>query len=124
MKIQLLCPLPAPTGGSGSHKNSPIPLPPGTPRPHRRNAEESHRRQTAPHLPHLPTVSRPLVFELEDEDNKENQPLPYQREEEPGPLSDLLHQLLRRWEQDIDSLRDKVLEDFNGFKQRLGIRTY
>ncbi|AFV27107.1 E4 [human papillomavirus 164] len=127
MKIQLLSPLPAPTGGSNNHHKPPStnPLPPGTPRPSRRNADD--RRPLQPHLPRVP---RPLIFELGDEDsNKENEPLPYQREEEQqpaqhSPLSDLLSQLLQRWEQDIDSLRNKVLEDFDNFKQRLGIRTY
>nr|AYA93645.1 MAG: E4 protein [Human papillomavirus] len=130
MKIQLLSPLPAPTGGSGSNpKNPPTnPLPPGTPRPSRRNADDP-RRSTGQslHLPHLPRVPRPLIFELGDEEpNKENEPPQYQREEEQqhSPLSDLLSQLLQRWEQDIDSLRNKVLEDFDNFKLRLGIRTY
>ncbi|AHA37345.1 E4 [human papillomavirus 168] len=122
--IQLLCPLPVPTGGPGTPKLTPTnQLPPGTPRPQRRNADDQSKRQT--HLPPLPpAVRRPLVYELGDEEeNKGNEP-PYQSEDELSPLGDLLRRLLLKWEHDIDCLRDKVTDDFNDFKKKLGIRPY
>ncbi|ADH29795.1 hypothetical protein, partial [human papillomavirus 119] len=120
--IQLLCPLPASSGGQQNppKNHTPSPLPPGTPRPHRRNADDLLKRPLPLQHPH----NRRLVFEIGDEE-KENEPLPYQKEEDvppSTPLNDLLCQLLHKLEVDIDSLRDRVWEDFNVFKQKLGIR--
>ncbi|ATQ38272.1 E4 [Gammapapillomavirus 8] len=125
--IQLLCPLPVPTGGPVTPKNpSTNQLPPGTPRPQRRNADDLSKRQIhLPPLPQQPAARRPLVYELgEEEENKENEPVPYQSEEDLSPLGELLRRLLLKWEHDIDCLRDKVTDDFNDFKRKLGIRPY
>nr|AYA93590.1 MAG: E4 protein [Human papillomavirus] len=126
IEMQLLSPLPVPTGGSGTNQKTPpsSQVPPGTPRPQRRNADESQKRSTLLHHPQQLPARRPLVFEIGDEeDNKENV-APYQKEDEWSPLSELLRQLLLKWEADIDCLRDRVLEDFSDFKSKLGIRPY
>ncbi|ATQ38293.1 ^E4, partial [Gammapapillomavirus 8] len=123
----LLSLLPAQAGGQPipPKSNSSNPPPPGTPR-HPRRAED-HLKRGSGQLPpplHHPHVRRPLIFDIEDEE-KENEPPQDQKEEDyhGGPLTDWLARLLQKWEEDIDSLQRKVLEDFKDFKLKLGIHT-
>ncbi|ABR20506.1 E4 protein [Human papillomavirus 88] len=124
IKILLFLPLPPALLG-GPHPSPPKPIstpqPPATPRPlPRREVQGSdYKRRSA-----QPPPRRPTIFDLQEEDEeKENEP-PEQREEEQPPtetLSENLSRLLRRWDQDIEHLKDLVSRDLDDFKRTLGI---
>nr|AYA93822.1 MAG: E4 protein [Human papillomavirus] len=124
MTVQLLSLLPVLQGGPPKPPQPPQQpsqtpsnhRPPDTPRLSRRALEDLKGKSSFL----LPRKS--LTFEVGEEE-KEND-LPYQKEEEQSQLnlSDLLYQLLEKWDHDIDRLRDRVYLDFNDFKSKLGIR--
>ncbi|ATQ38370.1 ^E4, partial [Gammapapillomavirus 12] len=94
--------------------------PPPTPHPHRKSLEregEKPRRTPTPNRPPRPTLN----FDEDDENNKENLPPPEYEEEQQGAAT-TLHQLLRKWEVELDRFRDTVIQDLDAFKKRLGIR--
>nr|AYA94156.1 MAG: E4 protein [Human papillomavirus] len=93
--------------------------PPRTPFPHRKPLESGNTRPTK-----TPTGSRPparaVDFDYDDEGpNKENLPPeqhPLDEEEET-----VVGYLLKKWAQDLDRYRRKVLQDLEDCRQRLGI---
>ena len=91
---------------------------PLTPRAARRSLErdiEKPRRTPTPNRPpHQPSADYD-----DDDENQENQPPP--PEDDEGPVT-TLHQLLKKWEVDLDRFREQVYRDLEGFKKKLGIR--
>nr|QAB13929.1 MAG: E4 protein [Human papillomavirus] len=68
------------------------------------------------------SIRRRLEDEYDDDDEKENQP-PNGENKGEQP-QDHLSQLLTKWGQDIDWLKQKVSEDLDNYKKRLGIPIY
>nr|QAB13993.1 MAG: E4 protein [Human papillomavirus] len=97
--------------------------PPNTPRPTRRSALEDLRRGALG----LPRPRPPVTFSYDDDEKENHDPeTPNQTAELPEREEDIrlsknLAQLQRRWEEDIDLLREQVLHEFSAFKKRLGI---
>ncbi|CAF05706.1 E4 protein [Human papillomavirus 95] len=114
---------------STSRNNYPGP-PPATPKlPSRRPLGEGDRsRGNYNHPPQRPLKGR--GYEYDDDEDKENQgpgqekpPAKEEEEEEEEEKRNLdLHQLLQKWDQDIDKLKRKVCHDLDNYKQTLGIR--
>ncbi|AWK28206.1 E1/E4 protein [Human papillomavirus type 220] len=97
------------------HPRSQAAGPPSTPRPQRKTIpldEYKSRRSLQP---------RALRLDDDEGGNKENQ-APYQKEEDQGLLDEVLHQLLKTWEEDIEQLREQVSRELDGCKKKLGIR--
>ncbi|AEM24681.1 hypothetical protein [human papillomavirus 147] len=125
LEKQLLSPLPAQQGGQQTppKPSTNLPPPPGTPRPNRRVLDDLHKRSVGPLHPPLLT-RRPLVFEIGDEDKENDNHQQKEEEQIPqSPLADWLSQLLHKWEQDVDYLLQRVLDDLNDFRLKHGIRT-
>ncbi|AAA79468.1 putative, partial [Human papillomavirus type 48] len=76
-----------------------------------------------------PTPSRPPPrhpdYESDDDENRENlePPTPHPEDEEQrGNWGPTLHQLLRKWDQDLQRLQDTVTHDLDDYRKKLGIR--
>lgn len=65
-------------------------------------------------------VRRRLEDDFDDDDEKENQPPNGENNEKPIP-PDHLTRLLRQWGEDIEWLKEKVSQDLDDYKKRLGI---
>nr|AYA93678.1 MAG: E4 protein [Human papillomavirus] len=66
---------------------------------------------------------RALLPPDDDDSNKENQPYQQKDDEEAvGLLDDAISHLLKKWEEDIEQLREQVFRELDGCKKRLGIR--
>nr|AYA94104.1 MAG: E4 protein [Human papillomavirus] len=99
--------------------------------PNRRGSESldrSNRREFPPdHFP-APSPKPPrrnhLKPDTDEEDEKENQPPPDQQEPPaggPGDEWNTITQLLEKWGQYIDQLKDRISQDLDNYKEKLGI---
>nr|AEX31168.1 E4 protein [Human papillomavirus] len=98
--------------------------PPRTPYPNRKLLENANGRptKTPAGSRHHPRV---LDFDFDDQDhNKENLPptdQPADQLPEDEELLTGLKYLLRKWGQELDQFQEKVLQELNGYRRRLGI---
>nr|AYA94792.1 MAG: E4 protein [Human papillomavirus] len=94
--------------------------PPRTPYPSRKHLESANKPTPTP------TVTRPPArqdFDYDDEEaGKENQP-PEQPPSEEEDESVVRH-LLKRWALDLQRYRDRVLQDLEDCRKKLGIPSY
>nr|AYA93954.1 MAG: E4 protein [Human papillomavirus] len=94
--------------------------PPRTPHPQRKHP---HLESGGTKPTRTPPASRPprpaLDFDYDEENNKENVPPPEPDEEE--EISVVSH-LLKKWEVDLERLKEKIFRELEDCKQRLGIR--
>nr|AYA94948.1 MAG: E4 protein [Human papillomavirus] len=92
--------------------------PPRTPFPHRKPLESGNTKPTR-----TPTGNRPparvLDFDYDDEEgNKENAPPEHPTVEDEDTV---VQSLLKKWAQELDQYRHKVLRDLDDCRRRLGI---
>ncbi|ADQ85963.1 E4, partial [Human papillomavirus 132] len=119
IKVKLFLPLCLASQGPFQSLRQRVPSPPRTPHPLRKSLErdgERPRRTPTPSRPPRPTLN----FDDDEETNKENQPPDY--EEEQLGAAATLHQLLKKWGQELDQFQNTVCRDLDDFKKRLGIR--
>ncbi|ADQ85977.1 E4 [Human papillomavirus 134] len=94
----------------------------GHPHQHPEGSDGKRRYRRAPTLPASPTLTgkgprRNLEGDFDEEENKENRPPTDDEDEEESHLT----QLLKRWGQDIDDLKDHITRGLENYKKRLGI---
>nr|AQM73659.1 E4 [Human papillomavirus]AYA94229.1 MAG: E4 protein [Human papillomavirus] len=77
--------------------------------------ERARRRATGT------SIRRRLEDEYNDDDDEKENQQPNGENNVEQPPSDHLSQLLTKWGQDIDWLKQKVSEDLDNYKKRLGI---
>ncbi|AEM24660.1 hypothetical protein [Human papillomavirus 144] len=114
IKIPLFLPLLLALQGQPPAHPRPASVGPPTPRPSRKFHPEDFK-------PRRLLVPRALLAD-DEENNKENLPFHQKEEEEAGLLDKALSQLLERWEEDIERLREQVSRELDDYKKKLGIR--
>ncbi|ADE45486.1 E1^E4 [Human papillomavirus 127] len=106
--------------------------PPHTPHPQRKALERDHEKPTR--TPKGIRPPRPVLgfdYDADEGSSRVTQPpeqppeqRPQNGEEEEDPEQACgLRRLLQRWEADLNRFRDKVLEDLEDYKRRLGIHS-